>query len=767
MSAEVPERFEIFEALGQGATGTVLRARDRLLDRWVAIKRVESRAGATRATLLDEARRGCRVSHANVATLYDVVDLDGDLCLVMEFVDGSTLRIAPSHDRALRDVVIVLRQLASAVATLHRADLVHGDIKPENVLLTPSGQAKLVDFGSVAQRGTPGYRHPSASGAAGDLFGLAITAYEWTTGIHPFGSGELPDHYDGPLPASELRLDVTRALDRLFAEALSPDPRRRPVDALELVRNLDLIAEDLRDGANLPEPRPMDPTADRSLVAMLPVQVPSLPDALGVALAARVGRQLDRATAPVVEVIPIGTVLELADPTPQSCTWQLGAELVVLARVAEDRAQYRVGIEVTDRDDCVVTRMDRRVPLRVDLLEVELARLICNSLGWPTPAGVHDSSAAGTHRLVLEAEGQLLRADAEAALQGARRAAREALDSDPHDPRALLVSARAAVRAHRRYGEPQALATAARLAGEAVQRHPESPAAWEAEARVAAAEGRVTDADAALRRAIRLDPDHDELVHLLARVHGRVGRLDQEVTILRDLAKRRPGHSRSRSWLVGGLVRAGLLDEARHEATVTVRLSPHDPRSHATLGSIEMALGDHASAVAHLARSSQLYPRWEVANNLGAASVLNRDYAAGVDAYQQALSLRPDDYRIWVNLADAYRLRGDDRASGACRRALELGRRVVAVRPYDALAWAVLAEVAAHLGDAEEARRCMNEAVSRDEHHPYVCRHLATATWALGDRSAGREWLRRAVRAGLPEVEVRSPVFDAWGHVVD
>jgi len=161
-------RFELLRAAGRGAHGQVWEARDPVLDRKVAIK-LPRRRGSLEQQLA-EAKAAGRVGHPNLVEIYDVGVHDGDVWIAMEWIDGITLREWNMGPRSWRDRVAVVRGIAEGLSALHRAGVVHCDIKPDNVMIeASSGRAVVTDFGlagdvdglgPVFARGTPGYRAP-------------------------------------------------------------------------------------------------------------------------------------------------------------------------------------------------------------------------------------------------------------------------------------------------------------------------------------------------------------------------------------------------------------------------------------------------------------------------------------------------------------------------------------------------------------------------------------------------------------------------------
>ncbi|MFA6577246.1 MAG: serine/threonine-protein kinase [Nocardioides sp.] len=271
-------RYSLDREIGRGGMGAVWLGRDDVLGRQVALKRIGMSPGGSSPDLLRaerEARLAARLNHPHVVAVFDLVDEDDQQWLVMEYVEGSTLAELVRSNGALSpdQAAKIMVQAAEALAAAHEAGIVHRDVKPSNILVTPEGQVKLSDFGiaraeadaSLTQTGlvtgSPAYISPEvASGRQAtdlsDVWSLGATLYHALAGHPPYDIGdnvigglyrivheEPPRLYDAgwltPLLASSMVVDpqerwsMRQVVDFLHAgpAAVAPTPlrRRRPL----------------------------------------------------------------------------------------------------------------------------------------------------------------------------------------------------------------------------------------------------------------------------------------------------------------------------------------------------------------------------------------------------------------------------------------------------------------------------------------------------------------------------------------------------------
>jgi serine/threonine protein kinase len=261
--------YKVLERLGAGGIGEAYRARDTRAGRTVVIKHVSREIAGNQATLqrfLTDARASAALSHPGIASIHEVISDESGAYLVSDFIAGQTL-IALSGGRPLnaRHALDITIQIADALADVHAAGLVYGDLKPENVIVTPKGTVKLLDVGlaswtsgsahrttastspaalEVTSSGTIGYMSPEqVTGDAvdhrTDVFSLGVVLFELLTGTLPFQGASPADvtrqivHATPPAPKAVNRT-VPRAADRIVAKMLakSVDTRFESMAAL-------------------------------------------------------------------------------------------------------------------------------------------------------------------------------------------------------------------------------------------------------------------------------------------------------------------------------------------------------------------------------------------------------------------------------------------------------------------------------------------------------------------------------------------------------
>jgi formylglycine-generating enzyme required for sulfatase activity/predicted Ser/Thr protein kinase len=371
--------YVVVGRLGAGGMGVVYRARDSKLERDVALKVLppDFASDPDRQRRFErEAKAASSLSHPGVAHIYELGEADGAHFIVMELVEGRTLQQLLADGPLPPDLILdVAAQVAEALREAHARGVVHRDIKPGNIMLTPRGQAKVLDFGLARV-------DPAAGGGGGaasltgtdvgvvvgtvpymspeqilgrvvdhrsDLFSFGAVLYEMVTGRRPFGGGSAPEtldqilHSQPALTAGRPRAG-SRGLDRVIARCLEKDPNDRYPTASELVADLTRLREE-RSG---PRPRPRLFLLPLLAAALLTV-------ALAILFARRVQRREEaaRSVARVAELTKAGRHYDA---------------FVLAERIRDDLADKesldRLGPEITDELTVTSEPAGARVTLR-------------------------------------------------------------------------------------------------------------------------------------------------------------------------------------------------------------------------------------------------------------------------------------------------------------------------------------------------------------------------------------------------------------------
>jgi hypothetical protein len=257
--------YHILEPLGGGGMGVVYKAQDPRLGRGVALKFLPQEYGEDPQRLerfRREARTASALNHPHICTIYDIGDHEGQPFLVMELIEGQTLRRLAARSPSLAELLHLLGQVAKALAAAHAAGIVHRDIKPENIMVRDDGYAKVVDFGlarripihdapsgatadEVTEAGTvlgtvrymsPEQARAETASSASDLFSLGIVLYELATGEHPFPADSQIGTLHAilaqpPLRPTLLNPEIPASLEALILRMLEKERRLRPTAA--------------------------------------------------------------------------------------------------------------------------------------------------------------------------------------------------------------------------------------------------------------------------------------------------------------------------------------------------------------------------------------------------------------------------------------------------------------------------------------------------------------------------------------------------------
>lgn len=737
--------YQIIRQLGAGGMGVVWLAEDTRLNRKVALKTVKSADADTtegRQRLMREARAAAALNHPHIATVHDVLDVDGQVIVVFEYVEGETLSSRLQRGpMTVAETVEVAWQLADALAAAHAQGIIHRDLKPSNVVLGPESRAKVLDFGIARMVpvgsdmsasapgtiggglvGTPGYAAPeqylsrNVDGRA-DLYALGVMIYEMIAGRRPFSSNSpvalatavLRD--DAP-KLSGAGLWVPAELEKLVGRLLEKDPARRPSSGDELL----VALSPLRDIESSPlarrtvllrrrlplstqiaavvmlaiavaiivralNQRPMGP--ESPVVAVLPLTNSSgdaANDYLGAGLAESLITSL--ASAPRVTVLSRSAVEEMRQQNPDRASFvrSLDASYVVTGSVQAVADQLRVTLNLERPDGSVAWGETVQGPSR-ELFELQtrLATMLSNAIVDQTPSAKRTPPAAP---LTTNETAQLAYWKGRALL----------------DRRDLTGNIQTAVTEFERAlaADPNFAAAYAGL-GEAQwsMYSQNNDKSW------------ADRAMASTRRAVELEPDRPSVRYIAAYTLYRGGKYVEAEQELDKALSLQPTYEDAIRLRATVMMREGKIDEGLAEFNKVIKLRPNAVAVYSDMGNALFFASRFKEALAALEKAIELSPSSAInLTRAGACAQQLGDTKRALDYYERANGIQPSA-ATYSNIGTIqYGLGEYEKAAKAYEGSL-------LIRPISAVTNRNLGDAYQHLGRKEDARKAYLHAVEQ------------------------------------------------------
>ncbi len=703
-------RYTLLSRLGAGGMGDVWRAHDANLDREVAIKLLNPGALAD-ATTRDRFRREAhvlsRLSHPGVATIYDFDSQNGVDFLVMELVTGGTLESRITQGAlSTADVTRIGAQIADALQDAHTRGFLHRDLKPGNVVLTDSGQPKILDFGlalllggaaasgKITQTGmivgslpymAPEQLLGEADGVSTDIYALGVMLFEMSAGRRPFmkerSEALMFEIFNNTAPPlRSLRADAPQELEALIADCLGKEAALRPVSAAAVAESLRAVGSGTHAVAAAAPAR----TTIRS-IAVLPLRNVSRDPAqeyFGDGMTEAIISDLARIKALRVISYTSSIKYKATDKSLPEIARELNVDAVLegSALLLGDRVRVSVQLISARADETLwADRYDRSLENVLGLLS-ELAETVVREIAIQiTPA------------------------------EATQLAKRSVVNPEAHIE--FLKSRHSAIQ-----GTKDALEIAVKHARRALEIDPDFALAWSSLAdaqSIRAARGMAPAAEAgaeayaAATRALEIDPS-------LADAHASLGMI---ASLSGDPA--------------GGI---RLLSKA-------IELNPGLPMAHSLLGRCYYAFERHTEALAVANKSAQLDPLSALMRTSpGDAYYFAREYEKSVFHYRMAIELDPRFDGAHTDLARALEALG---RFGEARASYEAGLRVsggVAGPTFG------LAHLEAAAGNQAEARHILAELTAARSVRVVSAWGIGALHASLGDVDDAFHWLEIAIK---------------------
>ncbi len=256
-------RYKLSKKLGQGGMGVVYLAEDTLLNRVVAYKVLPPSVRDNLKVLenfLQEARVAAAINHPNIVTIYDTGSEGVEAYIVMEFVDGVSLKelLEKNPSMPMNDLIAIAKQICQGLEYAHNKNVIHRDIKPANIMLNKDNMVKIMDFGlakilseseaeGTSVKGTPLYMSPEQIQGKRvdhrtDLYSLGCTLYRMAAGHPPFIEGDVYYHHlhTSPAPPRSLNPQVPEKLNQIILKCLAKDPEQRYQRAKDILADLEI-----------------------------------------------------------------------------------------------------------------------------------------------------------------------------------------------------------------------------------------------------------------------------------------------------------------------------------------------------------------------------------------------------------------------------------------------------------------------------------------------------------------------------------------------
>jgi eukaryotic-like serine/threonine-protein kinase len=713
MVGQILLHYRITERLGAGGMGVVWKAIDTHLGREVALKvlRPDDTGNALRVRrFLREARSASALNHPNIITIYEASTADNIPFIAMEYVRGTALNeLLRSTRLGMKQSLEIALQICAALQHAHEAGIVHRDLKPGNIMLTPAGTVKVLDFG-LAKRttkadaeqgdsigplteegttiGTLAYMSPEQAlgeevGARSDLFSFGVVLYELLSQERPFDGSSMVGAMrrllnSQPTSLRDIVPGIPGPLEAIVLRCLEKEPANRYASAAAVASELRQVLNAITQASSattatiVAVPRRRRLPLGRIGIVFLTAMILIICGALGLRYFPRLARIRAPAAASAREIY------------------------------ATEYDAYRTARGFLDRYD-----KKGNIDRAVEALEAAVRLNPKYALAY-----------AGLSEAYLRRNA--LKPDSEGERQ-MRDAADKAVKLNP-DLAAAHVALGVALADSRENSDRLA---AAGEFGKALELDPKSSSALLGLAKAAASSGDSTAAEADYRKAILLAPD--EWLPL-----GEFGAF---------------------------LYRAARYQEAAETWEKARKLTPDNVRVLTLLGSVYHMLDRYEDAASTFQRALEIEPSAQIYTNLGTARFFQGKYDDAVAAMQTALDLNGGSRALyWGNLGDAYRWAPGQRPKSlaAYENAIKLIRKEIKSAPNDSDLQASEAVYLAKFGDREGAVRQLNILAKLPKLTASARFNAAVAHEILGHRDSALRSLEAAIKLGYSSREVRN-----------
>jgi len=763
-------RFRIVRQVGEGGMASVYEAMDETLGKRIAVKCAKA---GFRTHLTPEVRHATEVAHNNVCKIFDFHTAGTDRgeidFITMEFLDGRTLterlRDGPLPEREAR---MIARQLCAGIAAAHRSQVVHGDLKSNNIILTQaadgSPRAVITDFGLAhgsgagfqpagsatevsggVVQGTPDYMAPELwegknASVASDIYAFGCVCYEMLSGTRlPASSAP------GQEPRVRKPLRVHTKWDGILARCLDPDPARRYPNVEEFGKAL----------------------APRSRRLMLAA-------AAGVVLAAVTGvvvydmattpkETVSLAMAPLEGAADAGLARDVAGQLTRikgnaqtrfrllSPGKTAGATHLLHGTLRPENGRLALHAQLTDMKSSVdAKKWDAEyAPDQARYIPVALAGVVTKTFHLQ-PLMAHAAVNAAAKE---DYEKGMAAVRWDSKMDEAVASFERAVAADPDSP--LTYAGLAEAQWFKFYAtRDQAwLGRTTESERQAEIRNPDLAAVHRVSGLVLYGSRRYDQAVAEHQRAIELEPNNSDAYRRLGMALNANRQIDKALAAYREAVRVEPRYYRSHQDLGAFWDQRGNYDEAVKYLAKAAELAPGEPKAHSDLGQAYQDSGRFTQAEEEFRQALGLKETQAVLGRLGIALLYQRRDGDAIPRFQRALGLGTQSYIWWMYLGIAYRranLPGE--SERANRRGVQVAEEQILLDPGTGAAHSCLAYLCARLGDGSRAESEIKQALQLTPDDA-AARWMAALTYeALGFPDKSIEVLQKAPRGVLADL---------------
>lgn len=816
----IADRFEIRREVGDGGMGVVYEAFDRERKERIAIKC--AKLGYER--LAPELNGALKVRHANVCQVNDIHKVSNDLgefrFITMEFLDGETLQNRLSRGKLNPDEAMKFaRQVCSGLAEAHRSGVVHGDLKPANVILAPEKnspeknqelRAVITDFGLAVDEdgntdllgGTPAYMAPELkengrTSTASDVYALGVILYEMVTGQKPFPKADasknaVPAAEDAiqlvrqsPIPPSKLVKQLPPMWDEAILPCLAPLPEKRPsvkqvlavLNRKPLYRRPWVSMSAIAALLFLTIAMASWPTIKAFFwpdirLAVLPVQGP--PDLVkqgeGIVLdvTERV-RRLQRTSATISVIPPSKTGSEEVN-TPEKAGRIFHATHALqlkLSRQGRDIVVEQSLVELAQQTQ-VSSFSAQYSPQMVGDIPGALTGAVSSALHLARPKGADAIAPAAT---VAYDRGLSYMARDYYSYDEAIQSFQEAAEQDPHSPLPLAGLAEAQMEKLDATKQKEWLKRAHQSLESAEALNRDSVRVLLAAGRRSLLEGKYPAAMDYFNRILETEPRNIDALQGLGYAWDAEGKVENAIKSYRQAIALDPQLYSSHEAFGSFYFDRGRYQEAEEEFRKGIQLAPGRPAAYANLGAVLIDGHKYNEAIDALILSLKIKEDPQAYNNLGAAYSFQKRNDLAAQNYQKAVGLQQGNIVYWLNWGDAERRMGDStQGNSKYQEAHRLALAQLETNPQNGEVLAQLAYSRARLGEKNGAARDAASALTIRPGDNQVIRFAVLTYVVIGDSDGGLNALNFATPKLAEELDVhpdlaefrQNPRFKEW-----